>query len=163
MSCLGASRQVGRACFLLQTPESRVLIDCGIDPSQDDAGSYPYFDAPEFNISEIDAVVVTHSHLDHSGLIPYLFKFGYEVPVYCTAPTRDVMVLLQLDMVKIQRAEGKEPIYTSDEVRQMVLHTICPDYEEVTDITPDVRLTMYNAVPRAGKRYRAFQYRKRTA
>ena len=145
LSCLGASRQVGRACFLLQTPESRVLIDCGIDPSQDDVGSYPYFDAPEFNISEIDAVVVTHSHLDHSGLIPLLFKFGYEGPVYCTAPTRDVMVLLQLDMVKIQRAEGKEPIYTSDEVRQMVLHTICPDYEEVTDITPDVRLTMYNA------------------
>ena len=145
LSCLGASRQVGRTCFLIQTPESRVLIDCGIDPSQDDAGMYPYFDAPEFNISEIDAVVVTHSHLDHTGLIPYLFKFGYRGPVYCTAPTRDVMALLQLDMVKIQRAEGKEPIYTSDEVRQMILHTICIDYEEVTDITPDVRLTLYNA------------------
>ena len=145
LSCLGASRQVGRTCFLLQTPESRVLIDCGIDPSQEDAGSYPYFDAPEFNISEIDAVVVTHSHLDHTGLIPYLFKFGYQGPIYCTLPTRDVMTLLQLDMIKIQRAEGKEPIYTSDEVRQMVLHTICLDYEEVTDITPDVRLTLYNA------------------
>ena len=145
LSCLGASRQVGRTCFLLQTPESRVIIDCGIDPSQDDAGAYPYFDAPEFNIGEIDAVVVTHSHLDHSGLIPYLFKFGYRGPVYCTLPTRDVMTLLQLDMVKIQRAEGKEPIFTSDEVRQMVLHTICLEYEEVTDITPDVRLTLYNA------------------
>ena len=145
LSCLGASRQVGRACFLLQTPESRVLIDCGIDPSQEDAGAYPYFDAPEFNIGEIDAVVVTHSHLDHSGLIPYLFKFGYTGPVYCTLPTRDVMTLLQLDMIKIQRAEGKEPIYTSDEVRQVVLHTICLEYEEVTDITPDVRLTLYNA------------------
>ena len=145
LSCLGASRQVGRTCFLIQTPESRVLIDCGIDPSQDDAGAYPYFDAPEFNIGEIDAVVVTHSHLDHSGLIPYLFKFGYQGPVYCTAPTRDVMVLLHLDMVKIQRAEGKEPIFTSDEIRQMVLHTICLEYEEVTDITPDVRLTLYNA------------------
>ena len=55
------------------------------------------------------------------------------------------MALLQLDMIKIQRAEGKEPIYTSDEVRQMVLHTICLDYDEVSDITPDVRLTLYNA------------------
>jgi uncharacterized protein len=145
LSCLGASRQVGRTCFLIQTPESRVLIDCGIDPGQDGAESYPYLDAPEFNISEIDAVVVTHSHLDHSGLIPYLFKFGYEGPVYCTLPTRDVMSLLQLDMVKIQRAEGKEPIYTSEEVRKMVLHTICLDYDEVADITPDVRLTFYNA------------------
>jgi uncharacterized protein len=145
ISCLGASRQVGRTCFLLQTPESRVIIDCGIDPGQDGAASYPYLDAPEFNISEIDAVVVTHSHLDHSGLVPYLFKFGYRGPVYCTLPTRDVMSLLQLDMIKIQRSEGKEPIYSSEEVRQTVLHTICLDYEEVTDITPDVRLTLYNA------------------
>lgn len=145
LSCLGASRQVGRACFLLQTPESRVLIDCGIDPGEEGAESYPFLDAPEFNISEMDAVIVTHSHLDHSGLIPYLFKFGYKGPVYCTLPTRDVMSLLQLDMIKIQRSEGKEPIYTSEEVRQMVLHTICLDYDEVTDITPDLRLTFYNA------------------
>jgi len=145
LSCLGASRQVGRTCFLIQTPESRVLIDCGIDPGQDGTETYPYLDAPEFNISEIDAVVVTHSHLDHSGLIPYLFKFGYRGPVYCTYPTRDVMALLQLDMIKIQRAEGKEPIFTSEEVKQMVLHTICLDYDEVSDITPDVRLTLYNA------------------
>lgn len=145
VSFLGAARQVGRTCFLLQTPESRIVIDCGIDPSEEGTETYPYLDAPEFNISEVDAVVVTHSHLDHSGLIPYLFKFGYRGPVYCTAPTRDVMALLQLDMVKIQRNEGKEPIFTSEEVRQMVLHTICLEYDEVTDITPDIRLTLYNA------------------
>jgi uncharacterized protein len=145
LSCLGASRQVGRTCFLIQTPESRVLIDCGIDPSQDGAETYPYLDAPEFNISEIDAVVVTHSHLDHSGLIPYLIKFGYEGPIYCTLPTRDVMSLLQLDMIKIARNEGKEPLYTSEEVRKTVLHTICLAYDEVADITPDIRLTLYNA------------------
>ncbi|MBI2662124.1 beta-CASP ribonuclease aCPSF1 [Candidatus Woesearchaeota archaeon] len=145
LSFLGAARQVGRACFLLQTPESRILIDCGIDPSEDGAESYPYLDAPEFNISEIDAVIVTHSHLDHSGLIPYLFKFGYNGPIYTTLPTRDVMALLQLDMIKIQRSEGKEPIYTTEEIRKMVLHTICLEYEEVNDITPDIRLTFYNA------------------
>ena len=121
------------------------MIDCGIDPGQEGSETYPFLDAPEFNISEIDAVVVTHSHLDHSGLIPYLFKYGYEGPVYCTFPTRDVMALLQLDAIKIQRSEGKEPIYTSEEVRKMVLHTICLDYDEVADITPDVRLTFYNA------------------
>jgi len=55
------------------------------------------------------------------------------------------MSLLQLDMVKIQRGEGKEPIYTSEEVKNTVLHTICIDYDSVTDITPDVRLTFYNA------------------
>ncbi len=145
ISFLGASRQVGRTCFLLQTPESRILIDCGIDPGEQGTESYPFLDAPEFNINEIDAVVVTHSHLDHSGIIPYLFKFGYTGPIYCTMPTRDIMALLQLDMVKIARSEGNEPLYTSEEVRTMVLHTICLEYDEVTDITPDVRLTLYNA------------------
>src|SRR3989338_3686474 len=92
LSFLGAGRQVGRSCLFLQTPESRIVIDCGIDPSQDEGPeTYPFLDAPEFNISEIDAVVVSHAHLDHSGIVPYLFKFGYTGPVYCTAPTRDVM------------------------------------------------------------------------
>ena len=145
LSFLGAGRQVGRSCFLLQTPESRILIDCGIDPGEEGTETYPYLDAPEFNISELDAVIVSHSHLDHCGMIPYLFKYGYTGPVYCTPPTRDVMALLQLDMIKIQRSEGQEPIYTSEEVRQMVLHCIPLEYEEVTDITPDVRLTFYNA------------------
>src|SRR3989344_296667 len=78
LSLLGAGRQVGRSCFLLQTPESRILMDCGIDPGEDDSTeAYPFLDAPEFNISEIDAVIVSHSHLDHCGLIPYLFKFCY--------------------------------------------------------------------------------------
>jgi len=77
--------------------------------------------------------------------VPYLFKYGYDGPIYCTAPTRDVMALLLLDYVKIMRSEGKEPIFTSDEIREMVKHTITLDYEEVTDITPDIRITFYNA------------------
>ncbi len=145
ISFLGAARQVGRTCFLVQTPESRILIDCGIDSGEDGPEMYPYLDAPEFNISDIDAIIVTHAHLDHSGLVPYLYKYGYRGPVYCTAPTRDVMALLQLDFIKIQRAEGKEPLYTSEEVRQMVLHTITLEFEEVSDITPDVRLTFYTS------------------
>ena len=145
VSFLGAARQVGRSCLLLQTPESRILMDCGIDASEDGPESYPFLDAPELNISEIDAIIVTHSHLDHCGLIPYLFKYGYKGPVYCTEPTRDVMSLLQLDMIKIQRNEGKDPLYDTAEIRDMVLHTICLEYDEVNDITPDVRLTLYNA------------------
>lgn len=144
LTYLGGAREVGRSCLLLQTPESRVLLDCGINVASD-ADAYPFLESPDFNINELDAVIVTHAHVDHSGLIPYLFKFGYEGPVYCTAPTRDIMSLLQLDMVKIQRNEGKEPIYTTDEIKKTVLHTITLDYDEVTDITPDVRITLYNA------------------
>jgi len=141
---LGAARQVGRSAILLQTPESRILLDCGLDPSNG-ANPYPYLEAPEFRINELDAIIISHAHLDHSGFLPYLFKFGYRGPVYCTAPTRDIMSLLQLDTVKIARAEGQEPIYNSDDIKEVVKHTITLEYEEVTDITPDVRVTFYNS------------------
>ena len=144
VSYLGGGRQVGRSCLYLQTPESRVLLDCGVNIASDDS-AYPFLEAPEFNIEQLDAVIITHAHLDHCGFLPYLFKFGFRGPVYCTAPTRDVMALLLLDYVKIMRSEGKEPIFTTDDIKEMVKHTICLDYEEVTDITPDIRITLYNA------------------
>ncbi|MBI2651047.1 beta-CASP ribonuclease aCPSF1 [Candidatus Woesearchaeota archaeon] len=144
MSYLGSARQVGRSCLFLQTPESRVLLDCGVDVASEQQ-PYPYLEAPEFNINELDAVIVSHAHVDHSGFVPYLFKYGYRGPVYCTAPTRDVMSLMLLDYVKIQRSEGKEPIFSTDDIKEMVKHTITLDYDEVTDVTPDVRITLYNA------------------
>lgn len=144
VSFLGGARQVGRSCLLMQTPESRVLLDCGVDVASEKEG-YPYLEAPEFNIQDLDAVIISHSHLDHCGFLPYLFKYGYRGPVYCTEPTRDVMSLLMLDYVKIMRGEGKEPLYTSEEVKEMVKHTVCLNFEEVTDITPDFRITLYNA------------------
>ncbi|PIN78222.1 beta-CASP ribonuclease aCPSF1 [Candidatus Woesearchaeota archaeon CG10_big_fil_rev_8_21_14_0_10_34_8] len=145
LSFLGAGRQVGRSCFLLQTPESKIVLDCGVDPAGIVGAEYPFLEAPEFNINDIDGVIITHAHLDHHGFLPYLFKYGYRGPVYCTAPTRDIMALLQLDMIKIARSEGKEPLYTSDDVKEALKHTICLGYEEVSDITPDIRITLYNA------------------
>ncbi len=144
LTMLGSGREVGRSCILLQTPESRILLDCGINVASDEH-AYPYLEAPEFKIDELDAIIISHSHLDHCGFLPYLIKFGYKGPIYCTAPTRDVSALLQLDLVKIQRAEGKDPLYTSEEVKEMVKQTITLEYGEVTDITPDVRITFYNA------------------
>ncbi len=145
ISFLGGARQVGRSCFLLQTPESRILLDCGMDVTANDKNAYPHFEAPEFNINELDAIILTHPHLDHSGLIPYLFKMGYRGPVYCTAPTRDIAALLALDLIGVSFKEAKNPLYSSTDVKEMVKHTICVNYEEVCDITPDVRLTLYNA------------------
>ncbi|NQV08638.1 beta-CASP ribonuclease aCPSF1 [Candidatus Woesearchaeota archaeon] len=144
LSFLGGAREVGRSCILLQTPESRVLLDCGINVASE-RDAYPFLDAPEFKIEELDAVIISHAHLDHSGFVPYLYKFGYKGPVYCTEPTRDVSALLQLDLVKIQRGEGKEPIFTSEEIREFVKHSITLEYNEVSDITPDIRITLYNA------------------
>ncbi|MBU90500.1 beta-CASP ribonuclease aCPSF1 [Candidatus Woesearchaeota archaeon] len=144
ISYLGSARQVGRSCLFLQTPESRVLLDCGVDVASDQQ-PYPYLEAPEFDINELDAVIVSHAHVDHSGFVPYLFKYGYRGPVYCTEPTRDVMSLMLIDFVKIQRSEGKDPVFTTDDIKEMVKHTITLEYDEVTDVTPDIRITLYNA------------------
>lgn len=142
---LGSCRQVGRSCFLLQTPISRILIDCGIDVSSQGKDRYPYLEAPELDLSVLDAVVLSHSHLDHSGLIPYLYKMGYKGPVYMTYPTRDVSALLALDFIGVAYKQAAAPLFKSSDVRTMVKHSICLNYNEVTDITPDVRITMYNA------------------
>ena len=145
ISYLGSGRQVGRSCLLLQTPESRVLLDCGVDVASEQH-PYPFLEAPEFNINDLDAVIVSHAHVDHSGFVPYLFKYGYRGPVYCTEPTRDVMSLMLLDFVKIQRSESsKDPVFTTDDIKEMVKHTVTLEYNEVTDVTPDIRITMYNA------------------
>ncbi len=144
LSFLGSGRQVGRSCLFLQTPESRILLDCGVDVASTD-GAYPYLEAPEFDINELDAVIVTHSHVDHCGFVPYLYKYGFKGPTYCTAPTRDVSALLLLDYIKIMRSEGKEEVFSTEDVKEMVKHTITLEYEEVTDVTPDVRLTLYDA------------------
>jgi KH/beta-lactamase-domain protein len=144
ISFLGAAQQVGRSAFLLQTPESNILIDCGINPAATDSSTYPRINVPEFDIAELDAVVISHAHLDHCGFLPYIFKYGYNGPIYCTAPTRDIMAVSQLDYSNIAAGQGNK-IYSSKEVKQVVKNTIAMEYGVVTDITPDIRLTLHNA------------------
>lgn len=143
MTALGGFRQVGRSATLLMTKESKILIDCGLDPSSD---ATPYFGVPELQpLKDLDAVVITHAHMDHCGLLPVLYKYGYDGPVYCTQPTRDLMALLQLDSIKLMYGEAKKAPFEASNVRDEILHVIPIGYEKTTDISPDVRLTFYNA------------------
>jgi len=141
---LGASREVGRSCLLLQTPESKVLLDCGYNVASRDR-AYPLLQSIDFAIEELDAVILSHAHLDHSGFLPYLYKMGFRGPTYATPPTRDLMAMLQLDLVDVTVKEGKKPAYGHKDVKTTINHTITRDYGEVTDIAPDIRLTFQNA------------------
>jgi KH/beta-lactamase-domain protein len=146
ITTLGCCREVGRAAFILNTPETRVLIDCGDKPGAE--GEVPYLQVPEAlgaGASNIDAVVLTHAHLDHSALIPLLFKYGYDGPIYCTEPTRDLMGLLTLDYLDVAAKEGRSPPYESGQVREAIKHCIPLEYGDVTDIAPDLKLTFHNA------------------
>ncbi len=145
LTTLGACREVGRSCFLLSTPETRILIDCGVSVSGDENGT-PYLYVPEVHpIGQIDAVILTHAHLDHAGLVPLLYKYGFEGPVYCTPPTRDLMALLQLDYIDVAAREGRKIPYESAMIREVLKHTITLNYGDVTDIGPDMKLTFHNA------------------
>jgi len=146
ITTLGCCREVGRAAFILSTPETRVLIDCGDKPGARD--EVPYLQVPEAlgsGANSLDAVVLTHAHLDHSALIPLLFKYGYDGPIYCTEPTRDLMGLLTLDYLDVAAKEGRSPPYESGQVREAIKHCIPLEYGDVTDIAPDLKLTFHNA------------------
>ena len=149
MTALGGHREVGRSATLISTNNSKVLVDCGMininDPDQPWEEA-PYLYAPEIQpFSSLDAVVLTHAHLDHSGLLPLLYKYGYDGPVYTTAPTRDLAALLQNDYIKVSHSENHKLSYESKQVRDELRHTIALKYNETADITPDIRLTFYNA------------------
>jgi uncharacterized protein len=145
ISFLGGASQVGRSSYLLQTEESSILVDCGVNVAAPESSAYPYLQAPELKIDQLDAVILTHAHVDHSALVPLLFKYGYRGPVYCTPPTRDIAAMLALDFINIAQMENKKNLYETVDVKESVKHTITLNYEEVTDITPDVRLTFYDA------------------
>jgi KH/beta-lactamase-domain protein len=146
MTVLGGAQEVGRSAFLIKTRESSVLLDCGINPgSQRPFEAFPRFDSPEFQIDSLDAVIISHAHLDHCGLTPFLYKYGYDGPVYCSAPTSNLMTLLQLDYLDVASKQGVTPHYDQKDVRECVLHTIPLRYGVVTDIAPDIRLTLHNS------------------
>lgn len=146
LTVLGGAQEVGRSAILVQTRESQVLLDCGINPgSRNSLEAFPRLDAPQFDIDLLDAVIISHSHLDHCGFLPFLFKYGYDGPVYCSAPTASLMTLLQLDYLDVMSKQGAMSPYDQKDVRETVLHTIPLRYGVVTDIAPDVRLTLHNA------------------
>ncbi|TKJ20752.1 MAG: hypothetical protein CEE43_11865 [Promethearchaeota archaeon Loki_b32] len=144
MTALGGFREVGRSCILMQTRDSNVLLDCGLNVGNPN-DRFPYFYIPEFSIRDLDAVIISHAHLDHSGLVPFLYKYGYRGPVYSTLPTRNLSTMLQLDFIQICDKEGSPSPYSKRDVKSTVLHTIPLSWGKVTDIAPDIKLTLHNS------------------
>jgi KH/beta-lactamase-domain protein len=145
LTLLGSAREVGRSCLLLQTPNSKVMLDCGINVASHGKDRFPYFDIPEFDIRHLDAIILSHAHLDHVGMLPYIYKMGYKGPVYMTSPTVDLAALLCLDFIGVAYKQASAPLYSSKDIKEMVKHTVVLNFNEVTDITPDIRITFYNS------------------
>lgn len=144
LHALGGFREVGRSCILIQTRDSNVLLDCGLNVGNPNE-KFPFFDIPEFSVRDLDAVIISHAHLDHCGLVPFLYKYGYRGPVYSTLPTRNLSTMLQLDFIQICEKEGIPSPYSKRDVKSTVLHTIPLSWGKVTDIAPDIKLTLHNS------------------
>jgi KH/beta-lactamase-domain protein len=143
---LGGFHEVGRSAILIQTEESRVLLDCGVSAGANEPiTAYPRVDTDDFDIDKLDAVIISHAHLDHCGFVPFLYKYGYDGPIYCSEPTSVLMTLLQLDYLDVASKEGGYPPYDQKDVREAVMHTIPVKYGVVTDVAPDIKLTLHNA------------------
>nr|WP_187147714.1 beta-CASP ribonuclease aCPSF1 [Candidatus Nitrososphaera gargensis] len=144
--CLGGVKQVGRSCFIVVTPESKVMLDCGINPGEmSGLNAYPRLDWFNFDLDDLDAVIIGHAHIDHQGFLPALFKYGYKGPVYCTEPTLPLMTLLQMDSVKIANSNGTYLPYEARDVNEVIKHCITLPYGKPTDISPDITITLQNA------------------
>ncbi|MGC2384196.1 MAG: beta-CASP ribonuclease aCPSF1 [Nitrososphaeraceae archaeon] len=140
---LGGFGEVGRSCFLLITDESKVIFDCGINLySRDRINAVPRFDTLGIKMNDIDAIVISHAHLDHTGFLPVLFRYGYSGPIYCSDPTVPLMFLLHKRYIE---EAGSEALYSTKEIEDMVIHTIPLTFGSVTDISPDIKITLGNS------------------
>lgn len=146
ITILGSGMQVGRSAILLQTTESKVLLDCGFAPGgSGNMEMIPRLDFIENLAEELDAVVITHAHLDHMGMVPYLFKYDYRGPVYCTEPTLPLMLMQHLDFINVAGKQGVFAPYSERDVMTAIQHTVPLSYGMVTNIAPDIRIAFYNA------------------
>lgn len=149
----GAARTVTPSCYLLRHEGFTFLVDCGLGQGNDEkeAGSALPFDA-----RDIDAVILTHAHIDHSGKLPLLFKKGYRGPVYATGATKELSGILLLDSASIQESEAEwknrkgmregrlpvEPLYNTEDAEGVLELFSDVPYKEPFCISEDPEIVM---------------------
>ncbi|WP_162820394.1 MBL fold metallo-hydrolase RNA specificity domain-containing protein [Microvirga calopogonii] len=154
----GAARTVTGSCFMLETETARVLIDCGMFQGSKSERELNYQPFP-FRAAGIDALCLTHAHIDHSGLVPKLVKAGFDGPIYATAGTADLASLMLPDSGYIQEMEvnqfnrrnsrrGREtvsPIYTEEDAVASLRYFRPVTYGRWQDVVPGFRARYWNA------------------
>ncbi len=152
LTFLGAAGTVTGSAYLVQSERARVLVDFGMFQGVAERGELNVL-PPALDVTKLDAVVVTHAHLDHTGRLPLLAKAGYRGPIYCTKPTisltglilRDSAHLQAQDIERINRKRERAgealltPLYTAEHVEEILSHFTAVPYEEPLEVAPGVK------------------------
>ncbi len=154
---LGGAQTVTGSRYLLEADNFRILVDCGLFQGLKDL-RLKNWDAFPVDPKTINAVVITHAHIDHTGYLPKLFKEGFRGPVYCTTATRDLMEILLLDSAKLQEEEAEwafkkgyskhskpMPLYTVEDVNNMLGYLKGYSYQETIPISKNVSIRYSDA------------------
>jgi len=169
----GAAETVTGSCHLLELENGKqILIDCGMYQGGEEERNY---DAFGFKASDIDFLLLTHAHLDHTGRVPKLVKEGFGKTIVATSATFDLAEVILLDSAKIMledyetsykkalrrgsEKEVKEPLYVEDDVRDALsLTRIMPEYGETFELCKGVHVTYRNAGHILGSAYIEIEY-----
>jgi metallo-beta-lactamase family protein len=153
----GAAGGVTGSMHLIETGNHKVLLDCGLHQGRrEDArqrnGHFP------FHPHQIDAVVISHAHIDHCGNLPTLMRQGFDGPIYCTPPTRDLLRVMLADSAKIQEEDAAhiniarnyaepwvQPLYTVNDVEKVFGRLVAVPYGRDADATKSVRFRFIEA------------------
>jgi len=155
---LGATREVTGSCYLLTLGNTKVLIECGLIQGSGEHERHNH-DEFRFNPRDIDAVVVTHAHIDHSGRLPLLVKRGYRGPIYTHRATVDLCDVMLTDSAYLQEKEAEwrnrdpdtrkgeaiQPLYNRDDAARTQEHFRALEYGEPTEIAEGVSVTLHDA------------------
>jgi metallo-beta-lactamase family protein len=154
----GASRTVTGSCYMIETVEARIMIDCGMFQGPKTERELNYRDFP-FEPKSVHALLLTHAHIDHAGLIPKLVRHGFAGPIYCTPPTVDLCGVMLPDSGHIQESEARnlnernlkrglpevEPLYTLDDAMAALANFKPVEYEHWLTPAKGIRARWWNA------------------
>ena len=148
----GAAQQVTGSMHLLEINNYKILVDCGLDYERDTRIEENEFFP--FNPGEIDVLVLTHAHIDHSGNIPTLIRAGFDGQILCTAPTADLAELLLLDSVSIfekkqkkqrrgkKHSSGPRPLFFQKHVMETAERFVSISFNKTFKLTGDIEVEL---------------------
>jgi metallo-beta-lactamase family protein len=150
---IGAAKTVTGSFFLLETDQTRFAVDCGLFQGSKELQERNYHDF-QVNPASIDFLIVTHAHIDHTGLIPKLCKQGFKGNIYCTHATEELCAVLLPDSAHIQEMEverknrklqrsGKpllEPIYSVQDALDCMSQFRSLNMDEIINLSENIKI-----------------------